>query len=91
MQPHCLKASDTVYDMMQIKKKFGYTGAPITETGKVGSKLLGMITSRDFDFIETNPDNQKQMPITDVSFRLLDTEYNKEYLLSIKAQGKNKG
>ena len=69
MQPHCLKPTDTVYEMMQIKKLYGYTGAPITETGMVGSKLLGMITSRDFDFIETNPEKQKQIPITDVSYR----------------------
>ncbi|CAI4221045.1 unnamed protein product [Auanema sp. JU1783] len=66
MQPHCLRPDDTVYDMIQIKKKFGYTGAPITETGKVGSKLLGMISSRDFDFFENDIDKQKQIPVTDI-------------------------
>ena len=43
MQPYCLAKDSTAYDMMQIKKKYGYTGAPVTEDGKVGSKLIGEI------------------------------------------------
>uniref|UniRef100_A0A0K0D4G5 IMP dehydrogenase n=1 Tax=Angiostrongylus cantonensis TaxID=6313 RepID=A0A0K0D4G5_ANGCA len=41
MQPHCLKPDASLWDMLQIKKNYGYTGAPVTETGKVGSKLIG--------------------------------------------------
>ncbi|EPB80391.1 hypothetical protein ANCCEY_00488, partial [Ancylostoma ceylanicum] len=41
MQPHCLKPDASLWDMMQIKKIYGYTSAPVTETGKVGSKLIG--------------------------------------------------
>ncbi|CAI5454205.1 unnamed protein product [Caenorhabditis angaria] len=54
MQPYCLKPDSTVADMIEIKKRYGYTGAPVTETGFVGSKLLGMVTARDFDFITMN-------------------------------------
>ncbi|CAD6194860.1 unnamed protein product [Caenorhabditis auriculariae] len=65
MQPHCLKPSSTAYDMIQIKKMFGYTGAPVTEDGRVGSKLIGMVTSRDFDFITMDVAGQKSTPIGD--------------------------
>lgn len=41
MQPHCLSRDSTAFDMIQIKKKYGYTGAPVTEDGRVGSKLIG--------------------------------------------------
>lgn len=41
MQPHCLKPDASLWDMLQIKRTYGYTGAPVTETGKVGSKLIG--------------------------------------------------
>ncbi|VDL82015.1 unnamed protein product [Nippostrongylus brasiliensis] len=66
MQPHCLKPDASLWDMLQIKKTYGYTGAPVTETGKVGSKLIGMITSRDFDFIDVDVEVQKRTPITEI-------------------------
>lgn len=64
--------------MMHIKKKFGYTGAPVTSDGNVGSTLIGMddmgvnnvytgmVTSRDFDFIDVDAAAQKKIPITDI-------------------------
>ncbi|CAI5446914.1 unnamed protein product [Caenorhabditis angaria] len=65
MQPHCLKRDSTAFDMIQIKKNFGYTGAPVTEDGTVGSKLIGMVTSRDFDFITMDVAGQKATPISE--------------------------
>ncbi|CAB3406250.1 unnamed protein product [Caenorhabditis bovis] len=65
MQPHCLRHDSTAFDMIQIKKNYGYTGAPVTEDGRVGSKLIGMVTSRDFDFITMDVTGQKQTPISD--------------------------
>uniref|UniRef100_A0A183U1X6 IMP dehydrogenase n=1 Tax=Toxocara canis TaxID=6265 RepID=A0A183U1X6_TOXCA len=49
--PQCIKETDTVKDLMLIKQKFGFTGTPVTATGQVGGKLLGLVTSRDVDFI----------------------------------------
>lgn len=50
--PICLSPQHTVADVDNIKRKFGYSGVPITETGFLGSKLLGIVTNRDIDFVE---------------------------------------
>ncbi|CAJ0937105.1 unnamed protein product, partial [Mesorhabditis belari] len=49
--PKCIKPSDTVKDLMMIKAKHGFTGTPVTENGHPGGKLIGLVTSRDVDFI----------------------------------------
>jgi IMP dehydrogenase len=50
--PACLSPSHTVADVLRLKSTYGFSGVPITLDGKLGSKLLGMVTSRDVDFIE---------------------------------------
>jgi IMP dehydrogenase len=50
--PVCLAPTNTVDDLHEIKMKFGYSGIPITSSGKLGSKLLGLVTSRDIDFLQ---------------------------------------
>lgn len=46
----------TVSDVLNAKKKNGFTGIPITENGKLGGLLLGIVTSRDIDFREDQLD-----------------------------------
>ncbi|KAK8844671.1 inosine-5'-monophosphate dehydrogenase [Kwoniella newhampshirensis] len=48
--PLCLGPESTVGDVLEIKAKFGFCGVPITETGGIGGKLLGIITGRDVQF-----------------------------------------
>lgn len=49
--PLVLAPTNTVADVYQIKKTHGFSGIPVTENGKINSKLLGLITFRDIDFI----------------------------------------
>lgn len=43
--------NDLVADVLASKKKCGFSGIPITENGKIGAKLVGLVTQRDVDFL----------------------------------------
>ncbi|EDQ85322.1 uncharacterized protein MONBRDRAFT_38942 [Monosiga brevicollis MX1] len=51
MDPVVLSPEDSVERVMEIKANRGFGGIPITATGKVGGKLLGIVTSRDIDYL----------------------------------------
>lgn len=50
--PACLSADNVIADVDSLKEKFGYSGIPITVDGKMGSKLIGIVTNRDIDYVE---------------------------------------
>lgn len=49
--PVCMAPSNTVKDVESLKQRKGFSSVLVTETGEVGSKLLGIVTSRDIDFV----------------------------------------
>ncbi|KAJ1550165.1 inosine-5'-monophosphate dehydrogenase, partial [Nowakowskiella sp. JEL0078] len=62
--PKCLGPNNTVQDVLDIKQKYGFCGIPITENGHLDSKLLGIVTSRDVDFLQGPVSRQR--PLKDV-------------------------
>ena len=48
--PLCFRPDATIGDVLAAKEKFGFGGFPITDTGAMGGKLLGLVTDRDYDF-----------------------------------------
>jgi IMP dehydrogenase len=62
--PIVLTPEHTVKDVFNIKKIHGFCGTPITDTGKLGGKLLGIVTSRDIDFLEGSLDVPLQQVMT---------------------------
>lgn len=50
LDPVVIKPTTTVGEAFDLKLKWGFGGFPVTETGLVGSKLLGIVTNRDIQF-----------------------------------------
>ncbi|KAK8814135.1 hypothetical protein WA158_007997 [Blastocystis sp. Blastoise] len=50
-EPVCVKPTQTIEDVLTLHKELGFSGFPVTVDGKIGSKLIGIVSKRDFDFI----------------------------------------
>ena len=50
--PICLSPDGTVGDVLAIKTSLGYSGIPITDTGAMGGKLVGIVSNRDITFLD---------------------------------------
>lgn len=50
--PKTLSPEHTVQDALDIKARYGFMGIPITVGGEMYSKLLGMVTNRDVEFVK---------------------------------------
>ncbi|PLW12127.1 hypothetical protein PCANC_02089 [Puccinia coronata f. sp. avenae] len=48
--PFCLTPENTVADVMAVKEAYGFCGIPVTDTGKLGGILQGIVTARDIQF-----------------------------------------
>ncbi|EMR09098.1 inosine-5'-monophosphate dehydrogenase [Pneumocystis murina B123] len=48
--PIVLSPNHKVTDVRMIKEELGFSGIPITDTGQLNGKLLGIVTSRDIQF-----------------------------------------
>jgi len=52
MEPKCVSTAMTLAELDELREKCGFTGFPVTADGKMGSKLLGLVTKRDSDFVK---------------------------------------
>lgn len=59
--PITLAPNSTIRDVDKLVEEMHFTGFPVTEDGKLGSKLLGLVTSKETDFL-----SDRNMPLKDV-------------------------
>ncbi|ODV94446.1 hypothetical protein PACTADRAFT_44703 [Pachysolen tannophilus NRRL Y-2460] len=56
----------TVGEVKAMGQKFGFTSFPVTETGKIGGKLVGIVTSRDIQFHDNSESKVSEVMTTDL-------------------------
>ncbi|CAG0885624.1 unnamed protein product [Darwinula stevensoni] len=54
--PFVLGPKNKVTDVFDVKRLHGFAGIPITKNGRMGEELLGIVTSRDVDFLDPKSD-----------------------------------
>jgi IMP dehydrogenase len=68
--PVVLGPDNTVRDVFEVKRTKGFGGIPITDDGQLGGKLLGIVTSRDIDFMERA--DQLNQPLSKIMTKVAD-------------------
>uniref|UniRef100_A0A1I8H4I2 Inosine-5'-monophosphate dehydrogenase n=1 Tax=Macrostomum lignano TaxID=282301 RepID=A0A1I8H4I2_9PLAT len=63
VDPFVLRPDSTVADVVRAKAQHGFSGIPITDSGRIGGKLVGLVTFRDFDFL---PESEHGRPVAEV-------------------------
>ncbi|KAI9791274.1 MAG: inosine-5'-monophosphate dehydrogenase [Peltula sp. TS41687] len=56
LDPIVISPTTTVAEAKKLKEQWGFGGFPVTQDGKLRSKLIGMVTNRDIQFYPTLDD-----------------------------------
>ncbi|KEG01824.1 inosine-5'-monophosphate dehydrogenase, putative [Plasmodium vinckei vinckei] len=64
--PYTFSPEHTVADVLTVKNKVGYKSYPITSDGKIGSKLVGIITGVDYLYLANQDAKIKEIMTTEI-------------------------
>ncbi|KAH7375680.1 inosine-5'-monophosphate dehydrogenase IMD2 [Plectosphaerella cucumerina] len=66
LDPVVITRDTTVGEAKALKEKWGFGGFPVTENGKLNSKLLGIVTNRDLQFEDDTSVSVESVMVTDL-------------------------
>ena len=66
VRPAVMKPDNTVLDVLELKATKGYGSVCVTDTGEMGGKLLGIVCTRDYDFVTDGYTPLRDIMTTDV-------------------------
>ncbi|KAG5943453.1 hypothetical protein E4U53_007050 [Claviceps sorghi] len=66
LDPVVIARGTTVGEAKALKEKWGFGGFPVTEDGKLGSKLLGIVTNRDLQFEDDDSVSVADVMVTEL-------------------------
>ncbi|KAI1239590.1 hypothetical protein IHE44_0012716 [Lamprotornis superbus] len=62
-EPLVMSPAHTVGDVWDAKARLGFSGVPVTHSGRLGGRLEGIVTSRDIDFLR---ESDRATPLAEV-------------------------
>jgi IMP dehydrogenase len=65
-QPVVLSPDHLIADVDRIKREYGFSGIPVTESGNLDTPLVGIVTARDIDFEPNRRKPLREVMTTDV-------------------------
>jgi len=65
-KPYTMGPENVVRDIWELKDNEGFSGTPITADGKMSSRLIGLVTNRDIDFVADQKTKLKEIMTTDL-------------------------
>ncbi|XP_017695450.1 PREDICTED: inosine-5'-monophosphate dehydrogenase 1a-like, partial [Lepidothrix coronata] len=68
-EPLVMSPAHTVGDVWDAKARLGFSGVPVTHSGRLGGRLEGIVTSRDIDFLR---ERDRGTPLAEVMTKRRD-------------------
>ena len=65
-EPLILSPSHTLADVDKVQSTYGFCGIPVTEDGTIGSRLVGIVSNRDIDFLQDRTRRLSEVMTTDL-------------------------
>ena len=87
LDPTVLSPENTVADCLRIKTEYGFSGFPITEHGKLGEKLLGIVSNRDIDLV-VDPETKLRDVMTTENLQTVSVSMSTEDAVEVLRKAK---